>query len=114
MLPDDFVEYSKRFEVGFLCVLGENGPDIKLVEFDVRREGVLIKDSGLKEGRACLAFASEEYVWGSENASVNGSLEKTEGGGYVLVPETAVWTIGFDIKSKGLPRRIVKRWRKGE
>lgn len=109
MLPQDFVEYTKRFEVGFLGIIGENGPDIKLVHFEVDEHGFVIEGNELTEGRACLAFANEEYVWASENASVNGHLEKKKEGEYHLLPDKVVWTVGFDIK--GWPRRIVRRWK---
>lgn len=110
MLPEDFVAYSKGFEVGFLGFIGKDGPDIKLVNFEVEGHGIVIRGGELPEGQACLAFANEEYVWKSENALVNGRLEKTKEG-YLLVPDKAIWTIGFD--AKNWPDRIVRRWRKG-
>lgn len=109
MLPEDFVEYSKKFEVGFLGFIGENGLDIKLVYFDIHQEGIEVIGHGLIEGKACLAFANEKYVWGSENASVQGRLEKIKEGRHRLIPDKIVWTIGFNIKS--WPRRIVDRWK---
>ncbi|MEE9594662.1 MAG: hypothetical protein V3V92_04615 [Candidatus Hydrothermarchaeales archaeon] len=110
MLLKDFIEYSKRFEVGFLGTVGGKGPDLKPVHFEVDERGVVIKGNTFTEGKACVAFSNDQYVWGSENASVNGHLEKTKDGEYLLVPEMAVWTIGFDIKDR--PHRIVKRWKK--
>ncbi len=110
MLPDDFIEYSKRLEVGFLGFLEDVGPDIKLVHFEVAENEIIVRGSGLKAGKACLAFANEEYVWASENASINGRLEKKAEDEYLLVPDRAVWTIGFDIKK--WPWRIVKRWKR--
>lgn len=110
MLPADFVEYSKRFEVGFLCAVGDDGPDVRLVRFEITDDEVKIRGEGLPEGRACLAFANEEYVWKSENASVNGRLEKIDEGEYLLLPDKIVWTIGFEIGKR--PQKIVKRWRR--
>ncbi len=110
MLPPDFVEYAKKFEVGFLGTIGEGGPSIKLVRFEINESGVIVRGEGLSGGRACLAFANEEYVWKSENASVNGRLEKINEGEFLLVPERAVWTVSFDISK--WPERIVRKWRK--
>jgi len=111
VFPEDFIKYSKKFDVGFLGTIGEKGPDIKLVHFEIDERGVVIHDGEFPEAKACLAFSNDEYVWKSENASVIGQLENNNSE-YILTPEKAVWTIGFDIRN--WPQRIVKRWKKGQ
>ncbi len=112
MLPIDFVEYSKKFEIGFLGLNHGDDLDIKLVRFNVEPNGVLIEGEDLRVGRVSFAFSNERYVWASENASIKGYLEKTTGDKYLLVPEMVVWTIAFEIKRQ--PEMIVKRWRKSQ
>ncbi len=107
MLPEDFVEYSKRFKVGFLASLHDGKPHLDIVDFEVSRDSILVRGEDMKDSFVCLAFANEHYVWRSENASIWGSL-KRRGDAYELKPDKMVWTLAFSIGEK--PGRILRRW----
>jgi hypothetical protein len=109
MLPEDFLEYSRRFDFGFLVTLKEEVPVIDFVEFEVSREDVTIKNGEFKEGKACLVFANERYSENSLMAQVTGDLVKDEEG-YKLIPYKAFWTYPFSLNA--YPKEIVKRWRR--
>ncbi len=109
MLPEDFLEYSLRFDFGFLVTLKEGAPVIDFVDFEVSREAIAIKNRVFNEGKACLVFANERYSENSLMAQVTGELVKDEGG-YKLIPYKAFWTYPFSLDS--YPKEIVRRWRR--
>ena len=109
MLPEDFLEYSRRFEFGFLVTLREGVPIIDFVDFELLRESIIIKNGGFKEGKACLVFANERYSENSLMAQAVGDLVK-DGGNYKLIPYKVFWTYPFSLDS--YPTEIVRRWRR--
>ncbi|MDP6612775.1 MAG: hypothetical protein QF673_02000 [Candidatus Hydrothermarchaeota archaeon] len=109
MLPEDFLEYSRRFEFGFLVTLREGFLVIDFVDFEISRESIAIKNGGFNEGKACLVFANERYSENSFMAQVIGDLVRDEEN-YKLIPYKVFWTYPFSLDS--YPTEIVRRWRR--
>ncbi|MEE8168612.1 MAG: hypothetical protein V3T58_07050 [Candidatus Hydrothermarchaeales archaeon] len=109
MLPEDFVDYSKKFEVGFLASVNGSKPNIDIVDFEVSKDSIKITGENLPEGGVCLVFANEWFSEKSEMAQVQGVLaKKLEGDGYELAPNKIFWTFSFDVEE--YPEKIVRRW----
>ncbi|MFQ6136510.1 MAG: hypothetical protein ACE5PM_04960 [Candidatus Hydrothermarchaeales archaeon] len=107
MIPEDFVEYSKRFNVGFLTLLHGDNPHIRIVNFKVSKDTITVDDGDLPEGEVALVFANELYSERSEMAQVVGNLRKDHDQ-YELTPDKIFWTLSFDINV--YPDEIIKRW----
>ncbi|MFQ5975674.1 MAG: hypothetical protein ACE5J5_05110 [Candidatus Hydrothermarchaeales archaeon] len=110
MLPEDFVEYAKRFEVGFLTTVKDEKPDIKVVSFEVKKDKIIVKDGDLPEEDVSLVFSNSHYTEEAEMVQIQGVLKKDDEG-YQLVAEKIFWTLPFDLDKKS--DVIIKRWRRG-
>ena len=111
MLPEDFLAYARRFEVGFLTTVMDEKPDIRIVSFEVKGDRIIVTDGDLPEGDVSLVFANTEYAEKAEMAQIQGVLKKDNERGYELVPDNVFWTLPFDLDNK--PDTIIKRWRRG-
>ncbi len=111
MLPSDFLDYARRYEIGFLTTVKDEKPDIKIVSFEVKDNRIIVSDGDLPEGDVSLVFANTEYAEKAEMAQIQGVLKKDTEGDYELVPDNVFWTIPFDLDNK--PDTIIKRWRRG-
>ncbi len=110
MLSEDFVEYARRFEVGFLTTVRDEKPDIKIVSFEIKDDKIIVKDGDLPEEEVSLVFCNSDYADKTEMAQIKGVLRK-ESDGYEVVGDKIFWTLPFDLDKK--PDVIIKRWRRG-
>lgn len=109
MLPREFIQYSRDFDLGFLVTLEEGAPSIEIVAFEVHQEYILIKSRRKTTGKGCLVLANEHYSENSRMAQVTGELIMDEKK-YKLIPYKAYWTYPFSLDS--YPDKIVRRWRR--
>lgn len=110
MLPEDFVEYARRFDVGFLTTVKDEKPDIKIVSFEIKGDKIIVQDGDLPEEEVSLVFSNSDYAENAEMAQIQGVLRKNSDV-YELVAEKIFWTLPFDLNKK--PDVIIKRWRRG-
>lgn len=109
MLPSELVDYAKEFPIGFLVYGEGNTPIIEVVDFEIKKDYILIKGKGCKEGKACFVLANERYSENSKMAQISGRLTSGDEG-CKLIPAKAYWTYPFSLSS--YPKEIVKRWRR--
>jgi len=110
MLPKDFMDYARRFDVGFLTTVTDEKPDIKIVSFEIKGDKIIVKNGDLSEEEVSLVFSNSDYAEKAEMAQIQGILRK-DSAGYELVAEKIFWTLPFDLDKK--PDVIIKRWRRG-
>lgn len=118
-LPEEFIEFSKKFEIGFLAWAEKNKPKIELAGFKVEKEHieietvkeVKISDNG---GKAALILENPFYTEKCEFALIQGRLSETEKSSrFLLFPEKAIWSLAFDLNSfPKFPEKVIKRWKK--
>jgi len=118
-LPEEFIEFSKKFEIGFLSWTEENMPKIELAEFKVEKEHIEIETA--KEvkisgdgSKAALILENPFYTEKCEFALIQGTLsEAGKNSGFLLFPEKAIWSLAFDLSSfPKFPEKVIKRWKK--
>jgi hypothetical protein len=116
MIPEEFVEFSLRFETGFLAWIIDNKPTMQRTDFSISKDNVIIEPTEYDtlrlpgEGeKVTLIFANQWYTERCEMGVVSGVLER-EGQTLKLEPHKITWSLSFDINE--YPEKIVKRWRK--
>lgn len=108
MLPKEFVDYAKKFEIAFLATIENGKPNIRIVEFEVSEMGIKIAGDSLPLGMACMVLANEFYSEKSETACIEGMLVNGAGG-FELVPRKIMWTTQFSLEE--FPKKIIHRWK---
>ncbi len=117
MLPKDFLEFSKKFEVGFLSWIEEDKPSMIRADFKITggRINITPKKSSLIKAAApgskvTLLFANPYYTERCEMGLVKGKLKEDGTGGLEIEAHDITWTFGFDLDE--YPERLVKRWKR--
>jgi hypothetical protein len=114
MIPEEFVKFSERFEVGFLVWIVEDKPTMKLFNFLISREKILVEPKEYDPlrlppigSRVTLIFANPWYTEMCEMGIIKGVLGR-EGETNIIEPHAITWSLSFDVNR--YPERIVKRW----
>jgi len=114
MIPEEFVEFSRSYQIGFLVWIARGRPTMRRTEFVVEEDRVRLRlkeegGGGLPASgeRVTLAFANPWYTERCEMGIVSGELRRREGC-VEIEPHRIIWALSFDIKT--YPERIVKRW----
>jgi len=117
--PEEFIEFSKKFKIGFLSWIEENRPKIELVEFKVEKEHVEIETA--KEvkisgdgSKAALILENPFYTEKCEFALIQGTLSGAEKSSrFLLFPEKIIWSLAFNLNNfPKFPEMVIKRWKK--
>jgi hypothetical protein len=116
MLPEEFVEFSNRFEIGFLTWIRDEKPTMERTYFLISTKKISVKPLEYDPFRippigskVTLIFANPWYAEKCEMGMVRGDL-KLEGDKWKIDPLEITWTLAFDVDR--YPERIVKRWKK--
>ncbi len=116
MIPEEFVEFSKRFEVGFLVWINSNGPTMGRTDFFIDSMKVKVEPTEYDPlrlpapgSKVSLIFANEWYTNRCEMGLIKGILT-ADGSDKVIQPLDITWSLSFDVDK--YPDRIVKSWRR--
>ncbi|MFV2040820.1 MAG: hypothetical protein ACC644_02405 [Candidatus Hydrothermarchaeales archaeon] len=118
MLPEDFLEFSKKFEGGFLYWIEDDKPLMIRADFQITGEKVDVtpRESNFIKAPApglpaTLLFANPFYTERCEMGVVKGELKAGGGKGRLeIVAHDITWTLSFDLNE--YPERLVRRWRR--
>jgi hypothetical protein len=115
MIPEEFIKFSERFEVGFLVWIVDDKPTMELSDFLISREKILVEPKEYDPlrlppigSRVTLIFANPWYTERCEMGVVKGALVR-EGESLVIEPHDITWSLSFEVNR--YPDKIVKRWR---
>jgi hypothetical protein len=120
MLPEAFLEFSKKFETGFLYWIEDDRPLMILADFKTTGKTVNVtpKESSFIKAptpgfSATLLFANPFYTERCEMGIVKGELKAGgEDGSLEIVAHDITWTFSFDVND--YPERLVRRWRRDD
>lgn len=117
MIPEEFAEFSKKFDVGFLFWIEDEKPTMIRTGFQITKDMVLVKpsESELVSApgvgmNATLLFANPHYTERCEMGIVKGKLKEDKTGGLEIESHDITWTTSFDLDK--YPKRLVRRWRR--
>jgi len=115
MMPEEFVDFSQRFEVGFLAWIINAKPTMGRTDFTITREKIRIEPQEYDPlrlpstgSKVTLIFANPYYTERCEMGIVKGTL-KRDSAGLEIEPLDITWSLAFDLERH--PDRIVKRWK---
>lgn len=116
MIPEEFVEFSAGFEVGFLAWISDGKPTMERTDFLISQEKIVVEPKEYDplrlpaEGtKVALIFANPWYAERCEMGIVKGILIK-EGNRLEIDAYDITWTFSFNIDR--YPEKLVKRWKK--
>ncbi len=116
MIPEEFVDFSKGFEVGFLVWIKDGRPTMKRSDFRVSSDKVVVEPYEydplrlpMKGEKVTLIFANPLYTERCEMGIIKGNFRKGTDTLEIL-PVDITWTLAFDIDT--YPERILRRWRR--
>ena len=120
MVPEDFLEFSKKFESGFLYWIEDDRPLMIRADFQNTGEKIDVtprKSSFIKAPApgfsVTLLFANPFYTERCEMGIVKGELKAGgEEGSLEIVAHDIMWTFSFDLDE--YPERLVRRWRRDD
>jgi hypothetical protein len=117
MIPEEFAEFSKKFEVGFLYWIEDGKPTMIRAGFQITAGTVLVEpcESELLRSpevgvKTTLLFANPYYAERCEMGIVKGRLKEDGADGLEIEAHDVTWTYSFDLDQ--YPDRLLRRWRR--
>ncbi|RMF89854.1 MAG: hypothetical protein D6733_05380 [Methanobacteriota archaeon] len=116
MLPVEFAEFSRRFEVGFLVWIKDEAPTMRRCDFHITTEKIGITPMEYDPlrlpqagSKVALVFANPWYTERCEMGVVRGVLQG-EMDSLEIEPWEIIWSVAWDVEH--YPERIIRRWRR--
>ncbi len=115
MIPEEFVDFSAGFEIGFIVWIEDRKPTMLRTDVIITPEKIILKPREYdplrlprKGQKVTLAFSNPYYTEKCKMGIVKGLLHMV-GGVFELEPKEITWTFDFDLDT--YPERLARRWR---
>ncbi len=112
MIPREFCEFAREFDVGFISFVQYSQPVIKIVDFKVTPSKILVfSTTRLPLAMVAFSLSNDKYLQKSKTGLVVGKTIRVQESGdaflHEIFPKRIVWTDSFSLESP--PEHIINR-----